>query len=98
MFDPNDKSTKNLIEKYKALFDLAIKEQKGSSLSTDQIRAVGKRVLDELVEKAMDNQGIPKEERKEIVLEFEELIRKECPDRLFDSPLFFDDDGFHEKK
>jgi hypothetical protein len=36
MFDPTAKSTKNLIEKYKTLFEFAIKQQDNSSLSMDQ--------------------------------------------------------------
>jgi hypothetical protein len=97
MFDPNSKSTKNLIEKYKALFELAIQQQKDSSLSTDQIKAIGNRVLNEIIEKATDNQNIPRSEHQTTVKQFQELIRAECPDMSFDSPLVFDDDGFHKK-
>lgn len=77
---------------------LAIKQQTDSSLSIDQIKAVGKRVMNELIEKAMDNQNIPKDDRREITVEFEKLIRTECPDMLFDSTLVFNENGFHEKK
>ena len=98
MFDPAAKSTKNLIEKYKALFKFAIKQQDNSSLSTDQIKAIGKRVLNECIETAMDKQNVPEADREKIVLQFEELIRRECSDMLFDSPLEFNVNGFLKKE
>jgi hypothetical protein len=97
MFDPTDKSIQKLIEKYKALFHLAMKEHGNTSLSTDELKAVGKRVLDESIETAFQYQNIPKEDRPEIMKQFEELIRKECPDMTFDTPLSFDEKGFSKK-
>jgi len=76
MFDPTAKSTKNLIEKYKALYELAIKQQGDARLTLDQVKAIGKRVLNDC----------------------EELIRQECPDITFDTPLKFDENGFSEKE
>ena len=98
MFDPKAKSTKNLIEKYKALFDFAIEQQDNTSLSLDQIKAIGKRVFNECIETAMKNQKVPPEDRDKILQSFEELIQKECPNMLFDTTLEFSDDGFSAKK
>jgi hypothetical protein len=98
MFDPKAESIKKLIEKYKALFEFAIKQQEGTSLSTDQIKAIGKRVLNETLETAMDNLNVPIEERNNIKEQFEELIRNECPDMTFDTPINFDDSGFSIEK
>jgi len=98
MFDPEAKSTKNLIEKYKALFDFAIEQQDNTSLSLDQIKAIGKRVLNECIETAMNNQQAPPEARDKIIQSFEELIQKECPNMIFDTTLEFNDDGFSAKE
>ena len=98
MFDPKAKSTKNLIEKYKALFKFAIKEQDNTSLSHDQIKAIGKKVINENIETAMNNQKVTPIDRAKIIKSFEELIRKECPDMLFNTTLEFNDDGFSEKE
>lgn len=98
MFDPKSESTRNLIEKYKALFEFSIKQQENTPLSIEQIKAIGKRVLNECIETAMNNQSVPIEEREKILNQFKELIRQQCPDMIFDSPLKFDDDGFELKK
>ena len=98
MFDPKAKSTKNLIEKYKALYEFAIKQQENSSLSTDQIKAIGTRVLNECIETAMNRQNVAEDDREKIIEQFKKLIRQECPDMLFDTPFKFDENGFSVKE
>jgi hypothetical protein len=98
MFDPTAKSTKKLIEKYKALYELAIKQQDGTRLTLDQVKAIGKRVLIDCMETVMNELKVPHEDRDAIIEQFEELIRQECPDITFDTPLKFDGNGFLEKE
>ena len=98
MFDPSAKSTKNLIEKYKALYELAIKQQDNTDLTLDQVKAIGKRVLNECMENVMNELKVPHKDRASIIEQFEKLIRQECPDITFDTPLKFDKNGFSEKK
>jgi F0F1-type ATP synthase delta subunit len=98
MFDPTANSTKKLIEKYKALYELAIKQQAHTDLTLDQVKAIGKRVLNECMKTVMNELKIPQEDRASIIEQFEELIRQECPDITFDTPLKFDKNGFSENK
>ena len=98
MFDPTDKKTKNLIKKYRAFYEMAMKKHEETSLSFDEIKAVGKRVLNDILETAFKNQNVQNEDRAEFIKQFEELIRQECPDITFDTPLKFDEDGFSEKE
>ena len=98
MFDPSAQSTKNLIEKYKALYELAIKQQDNTDLTLDQVKAIGKRVLNECMETVMNELRLPHGDRDSIIEQFEELIRQECPDITFDTPLKFDKNGFSENK
>jgi hypothetical protein len=44
----------------------------------------------------MNNQNVPEKDRDNIVGQFEELIREECPDMLIDIQLEFDENGFSE--
>ena len=97
MFDPKDKTTKNLIEKYKALYELAIKQQDEACLSSDQVKAIRKRVLYECIEIAMNNQNVPQKDRKEIIEQFDRLIQQECPNMLFETPLKFTENGIFKK-
>ena len=97
MFNPAAKSTKKLIEKYKALYELAIQKQDDTDLTLDQVKAIGKRVLNECMETVMNELKVPHEDRNSIIEQFEELIRQECPDITFDTPLKFDENGFSEK-
>ncbi|MGD9104668.1 MAG: hypothetical protein PVF64_14120 [Desulfobacterales bacterium] len=73
-------------------------EYENTSLSTDQLKAVGKRVLDESIETAFINQNIPEKDRPAILEQFGNLLRKECPEMIFDTPLTFDEKGFSKKK
>jgi len=98
MFDPTAKSTKNLIEEYKTLYELAIKQQDDTRLTLDQVKAIGKRVLNDCMETVMNELNVPNEDRGAIIEQFEELIRQECPGITFDTPLKFDEDGFSEKE
>ena len=98
MFDPTAKSTKNLIEEYKALYELAIKQQDDTRLTLDEVKAIGKRVLNDCMETVMNELNVPNEDRGAIIEQFEELIRQECPDITFDTPLKFDENGFSEKE
>ena len=97
MFNPTAKSTKKLIEEYKALYELAIKQQDNTDLTLDQVKAIGKRVLNECMETVMNELKLPHKDRASIIEQFEELIQRECPDTTFDTPLEFDKNGFSEK-
>ena len=46
----------------------------------------------------MNELKVPHEDRDVIIKQFEELIRMECPDITFDTPLKFDENGFSEKE
>ncbi len=98
MFDPTAESTKNLIEEYKTLYELAIKQQDDTRLTLDQVKAIGKRVLTDCMETVMNELNVPNEDRGAIIGQFEELIRQECPGITFDTPLKFDENGFSEKE
>jgi ssDNA-specific exonuclease RecJ len=87
-----------LIQAYKALFEKTMKEYENTSLSTDQLQAVGKRILDESIETAFNNQNIPEQDRPAILKQFENLLRKECPEMIFDTPLTFDENGFSKRQ
>jgi|PlaIllAssembly_1097288.scaffolds.fasta_scaffold404633_1 hypothetical protein len=98
MFDPTDKKKKNLVEKYKAFYMKAMKECKQTSFSIDEAKAIGKRVLNEILETAFKNQNISNDDRTEFIKQLEELLRQQCPDMLFDTPFEFTDKGFLDKK
>jgi hypothetical protein len=96
-FDPNLESTKILIEKFKSLYRSSIEQQNATSLSIEHLKAIFKKVINESLETAMNNQKVPIEERDKIVSAFENLIHEECPEMQFDSKFIFSDDGFFKK-
>ena len=97
ILDPTEKKTIILIEKYKAFYKRAMKEHEETSLSIDEVKAIGKRVINEVLETAFINLDIPNEARVDFIKEFEQLLHKECPDMLFETSLKFDEQGFSQE-
>jgi len=84
-----EKEKRLLIKAYKAFCKRAIKEKENSTLTTEEINAIGQKVLDELLEKAFVSQNIPHNEWQD--------LKKECPDMLFDSTHQFTEKGFKKR-
>jgi len=93
-----EKEKQVLIKAYKAFYNTAIKEKENSTLTTEEMNAIGQKVFDELLEKAFLSQDIPDNEQQDFEKEIRDIIKQECPDMLFDSTLEFTEKGFKKKK
>ena len=95
----DDKNKRNLIEKYKAYHNKALKELRDTKLSPDQGYAVGQYVLDWIMKKAFDKADSTEEERATFKAKFKQLLHEECPEQMFETPLVYRPHiGFFKKK
>ena len=88
---------KQIVDAYRAFYNRALKESDGTKDSADRLRAIGQRVLEELLSNALDRFELSSEERSAIRKEIEELIREEFVTALSDTPYGFDNEGFYKK-
>jgi len=85
---------KRLVDAYKAFFADLMQEKQGTMLTEAELKAIGQRAFDELLEKAFSKFEFSNNEKEEIKEILEELIIKECPNESLASPLAYD----HERK
>ena len=98
MTDIPEKEKHTLVEAYKAFYNKLIMECEEGTLTLEEAKAVGQKVVDGLIEKAFSNSSADEKEREEFKKQFQETIKQECPDMVLDSKLEFTDEGFKRKK
>ena len=94
MLNLHEGAKQQLIKAYKAFYDKAIKEE---DLTLDEKKAIGLKVFNELFIKAFNNSDVPESELPILKEELVKLIKQECPDTFFDTPLIYTGKGFQNK-
>ena len=96
MYGISRKARKQLIKAYKAYFEMVIKDQ-GGRLTLEERKAIGQKVLDDILQEAFSKLSIPQDEQEAFRDEFEDLIRKKVPESLLDTSLIFTGKGYQSK-
>jgi len=76
---------------------MAISEVYQQKLTRDQALAIGQRVIDDFLDKAFAKHRFSEPEKIQYRKKIEILIKKECPENLFDSNLIMTNNGFQKK-
>jgi len=88
---------RRLLKAYRAFYDRIMK-QEGEGLTEQQRKAIGQKVLDDILEASFRKLNIPKNQQMEFRQEFEKLIRKKFPDLLLHTPIEFNGKSYVHKR
>jgi len=88
MYHISRQAKTQLVKAYKAYFEMVVKNE-GSKLTVEERKAVGQKVLEDILVASFNKLDIPQQQQRAFREEFEELIRKEFPDSLLYTPLKF---------
>ena len=97
MYGITEEAKRQIIKAYQAFLERAL-EKKESNLTRDERKAIGQKVLDDILETSFRKFEIMEDAQEAFRSEFEKIIRDNFPDSLYDTPFRFTGKSYEEKK
>lgn len=85
-----------LIDAYRNLYNKMLDKTDGTKESADMRRAVGQRIINELIAETCDKHEMSSDEKEALKKEIEEIIKEEFPTSFMDTPYGFDKEGIYK--
>jgi Ca2+-binding EF-hand superfamily protein len=83
---------KKIANAYRAFFAELMQSRESGSLSDEELKAIGQKLIDDLIERSFANFSLSKEEKEKIRREFLTIISEECKEESLCSTLTYDKD------
>ena len=82
---------------YKAFYMKVMEERKGTDLSKEEAKAIGAKVMNDLIQPLFKRHNLTRMEREQVEKEVWKIISEEFPDNLLNTNLIFNGNKFKKK-